>query len=594
MASSPRRSPLGILLRAVLLFAGAAVVVLFVTSLVLFIAFGRGPVVPDSATLIVAVGGDPPETGPSDVLSFLRGPGATTVRSITAALDAAKRDDRIKRVLLVPTGFTNPYWGKVQELRDAVVDFKTSGKPVYAYLEYATEREYDLASAADKVYLMPTSTFNVTGTTMYSIFLRGTLDKVGVYPDLHHVGQYKTAVNQYTETGYTPAHREMDQSINQDLYDAFVADVAAARGKDEAEVRALVDQGPLQPDAALAAGLVDGVAYEDEVERALRQESGDAGRGRVEVEDYARGLSLPSFGRRPRIAVIYAVGEITGGSSGYDPLNGATVGADTLIGYIRQARADDRVKAIVLRVDSPGGSATASDVIWHELRLAHDDNTARPIVASMGDLAASGGYYIAMGADTIVSEPSTLTGSIGIFGGKYVIAGALEKLGAGIGGVTAGRHAGIDSSARPYTPEEAQLVDAQLRAFYDQFVGKVAASRDMTPEAVDAVGQGRVWTGRQAVERGLVDEIGGLRRAIAVARQDAKIADGADVDIVVYPPRKSLFELLSEEMSGTTQAAAAASWLTADERDTLRVLRGPAAPFRRGEVLALMPLGYVR
>jgi protease IV len=596
MAASHGRSPLGTVFRLLLLLAGAAIVLLFATSLVLFLLFGRGAVVPKGATLVVRIGGDPPELAPSDVFSYLRGGNALSVRAITAALDRAKQDDRVERLLLEPTGFSSPYWGKVQELRDAVADFETSGKPVYAYLEYAGERDYYLATAADKIFLMPSTTLDITGVATYSLFLRGALDKAGVYPDLHHIGQYKTAVNQFTETGYTDAHREMDQSINDDLFAAFVHDVAAARHKDEAEVRALVDRAPLLPDAARAAGLVDGVAYEDEVEQSLRQASGGSGAGRVEIEDYARGVvSVPSLGfrRRPRIAVIYAAGEITGGESGFDPLNGPAVGSDTLIRYIREARRDDQVKAIVLRVDSPGGSATASDAIWHELMLARNDDPKRPLVASMGDLGASGGYYIAMAANAIVSQPSTLTGSIGIFGGKYVIDGLLAKLGATVEGVAAGRHAGMESTSQRYTPDEVENLDAQLQAFYDQFVGRVAASRGMTKAQVDAVGQGRVWTGRQALQRHLVDELGGLPRAIALARARANIPEGQAVDVVVYPPRKSLFELLSESMSGTTSARAAA-WLTADERSALRLLRGPTALFRPGEPLALMPVEYLR
>ncbi len=582
-------------LKGLFLLAGAAVVLLFVTSLVLFVLFGRGPVVPSGATLIVRIGGDPPEVAPTNVFNYFRGGNALTLRAITSALARAKNDDRIERVLVEPTGFTSPYWGNVQELRDALADFKTSGKPVYAYLEYAAEREYYLASAADKVYLMPSATLDITGMATYALFLRGTLDKAGVYPDLHHVGQYKTAVNQFTETGYTDAHREMDRSINQDEYDDFVHVVAEARRKDESDVRASIDRAPLLPDDAVEAGLIDGVGYEDEAEEALRQESGAAGTGRVDLDDYARSVPDVSLGfsRRSRIALIYVAGEITGGESGLDPLNGPTVGSDTLIRYIRQAASDARVKAIVLRVDSPGGSATASDAIWHELMRAKDDDAERPLVASMGDLGASGGYYVAMAANAIVSQPSTLTGSIGIFGGKYVIEGALEKLGAQVDGVEVGRHAGMDSTARRYTPEEAQALDAQLGAFYEQFIQKAAASRGLTPEQVDAVGQGRVWTGRQAVARGLVDELGGLTRAIALARERAKIPGDERVQIVVYPPRKTLFELLSEGMSGTSSAGAAV-WLTTGEREALRLVRGPLALFRPGELLALMPLDYLR
>ncbi len=279
-------------------------------------------------------------------------------------------------------------------------------------------------------------------------------------------------------------------------------------------------------------------------------------------------------------------------------MNGAILGADTLIGYIRQVRSDSAVRAIVLRIDSPGGSATASDAVWRELMIARNERADRPIVASMSDLAASGGYYIALPAQTIVAQPSTLTGSIGVFGGKIVTGGVYEKLGAHIESTSIGKQAELDSQARPYTPAEAKKVDEQLQAFYTQFVRKVADSRQSTPAKIDALAQGRVWTGRQAKDIGLVDQLGGLDRAILAAKERAKIPADADVDIVVYPPRKSFYELLSEELSGTGDSAAVSAWLSANlsssELDALRVVRGPLAMFRRGEPLALMPFTFLR
>src|SRR5206468_4290779 len=237
---------------------------------------------------------------------------------------------------------------------------------------------------------------------------------------------------------------------------------------------------------------------------------------------------------------------------GYDPVNGAIAGSDTLIEYIRQARRDSSVRAIVLRIDSPGGSASASDAVWRELMLARSERSDRPLVASMSDLAASGGYYIAMPAHVIVAQPSTLTGSIGIFGGKVVTGGVYEKLGARIDSTSIGRHAEINSPARRYNAEELKKLKDQLQAFYDQFVEKVAESRHSQPEKVDALAQGRVWTGRQAKQNGLVDQLGGLDQAIAVAKQRAKIPADSEVQLVIYPPRKSFYELLSEQLTGAS------------------------------------------
>src|SRR5262249_5517639 len=276
-----------------------------------------------------------------------------TVRSVVDNLRKAKVDSRVRAVILKPTGFQSPYWGKVQEIRDAVIDFRKSGKPLYAYLEYGGDREYYLATAADKVFLMPSSPLDLTGVATYELFLRGTLDKIGAYPDLHHIGEYKTAVNTFTEKGYTPAHKEMDEALTRDLYEQIVRAISDGRRKDEAAVRALVDQGPFLPEDALRAGLVDDVKYEDQVEEALR--GGRSNIHTLDTDDYAR-VSTTSVGlnRGPRIGVIYAAGPITGGKSGFDPLNGPTVGSDTLVDYIKQARKDSSLRAIVLRIDSPG------------------------------------------------------------------------------------------------------------------------------------------------------------------------------------------------------------------------------------------------
>ena len=575
---------------------GVACFVSFVGIALVFFVFGREPTVPSGATLVLRVGGDLNEVAPADVVTYLRGVKAPTVRAIVDNLRKAKVDPRIKAVLLKPTGFDSPYWGKVQEIRDAVLDFRKSGKPVYAYLEYGGDREYYLATAADKVFLMPSSPLDLTGVATYALFLRGTLDKIGAFPDLHHIGEYKTAVNTFTEDGFTAAHREMDASLNGDLYEQMVRGIADTRKKSEADVRALLDAGPFLPEDALRAGLIDDVAYEDQVD--VKLSAGDE-RRQVEGDEYAR-ISVSSVGlnRGPRIAVIYAAGTIANGRSGFDPVNGPVVGSDTLIEYIRQARKDDSVRAVVLRVDSPGGSASASDAIWRELVIAKTERADRPLIASMSDLAASGGYYIAMPAQVIVAQPSTLTGSIGIYGGKIVTGGVYEKLGARIDATSIGKNAEMNSQARKFNPEELKKLQEQLQAFYDQFVEKVADARHSTPEKIDTLAQGRVWTGRQARQNGLVDELGGLDRAVAIAKQRARISADSDVELVVYPPRKSFYELLTTQLSGANESAAMGAWLSANlskgELEGLRLLRGPSVMFRRGEPLALMPFTFLR
>jgi len=556
----------------------------------LYLAVGREPAVPSRAALSLKVGGDIVEMPASDVVTYLSDARTPTVRGIVDSLRRAKHDSRIHAVLLKPTGFSSPYWGKVQELRDALIDFKESGKPLYAYLEYAGDREYYLASVADKVFLMPASTLDLTGVATYQVFLKGVFDKIGVTPDIHHVGDFKTASNQYTEKGYTPSHRAMDEWLNRDLYEQIVSGIAHGRKKTDAEVRQLIDEGPFLAENAKRAGLVDDVLYEDQLAARLKDDDSRE-LAEIEVSDYGR--TGRASGRGPRLAVIYAVGAIVGGRSGFDPLNGETVGSETLIEAIRTARKDSSVRAIVLRVDSPGGSATASDAIWRELMLARE---AKPLIVSMSDLAASGGYYIAMTGHAIVAQPSTLTGSIGIFGGKFITGGVYEKLGANIESTSIGKHAEMNSPARPYNADELKKVTEQLESFYTQFVSKVAAARGKTPEQINAIAEGRVWTGHQASQNGLVDALGGLDKAVALAKDKAGIDADESVQLVVYPAPKTFYELVSQ-FSGARQQASSL-WmsmnLSATEREAMRLLRGPGAMFKRGEPLALMPLAFLR
>jgi protease-4 len=315
---------------------------------------------------------------------------------------------------------------------------------------------------------------------------------------------------------------------------------------------------------------------------------------RVEESEY-RGISLRSVGVRPqsRIAVLYASGVIASGASSYDTVNGAIVGSDTIVEQIRRIRDDDSIRAIVLRVDSPGGSAVASDVIWRELMITRDQNPSRPLIASMSDLAASGGYYISMPASVIVAQPATLTGSIGIFGGKIAIGETLAKIGVTTATVQSGRNASLSSPFEPFTPEQRAKVMEYLDVFYDTFVEKAARSRRTTPAQIDAVAQGRVWTGLQARARGLVDELGGLDTAVAIAKQRAGIPADEEVELVVYPRRRTLYEALAQRF-GSSRPGVWAPLAGGAEGRVIAALTAPVRLFRRGEPLALMPFAFVR
>ena len=581
--------------RLVLSLIGLAVVVSMAAVVLTFVAVSRGPSVPSSATLVLRPGGDLPEVEPDDVVGQVFGRDVSTVRGFVEALRRASRDDRVRAVLLMPSTLNVPYWGKVQEMRDAIVAFRKSGKHVTAFLEFGGDREYYLASAADRVFLMPTSSLDLTGVASYEMFLRGTLDKIGAYPDFVHIGDYKTAPNQLTQKGFTPAHREMAQSLNRDMYDQLVAGIADARKKSEDEVRDLLDKGPFVAKEALDAGLVDDLAYEDELDDRVPELGDGKATRRMEGGDYQR-TRPQSVGlrTRSRIAVLYVVGTIVSGRSGFDGVNGSVVGSETIIDQIRKIRDDASIKAIVLRIDSPGGSSVASDVIWRELKITRDENPKRPIVTSMSDLAASGGYYIAMPTEAIVAQPGTLTGSIGIFGGKMVIGGTLDKVGVTTEAVVSGANAGIYSPFAPFTPAQREKVASFMDDFYKNFLTKVAESRKSTPEAIHAVAQGRVWTGRQALGHGLVDALGGLDAAVALAKEKAKIPANEDVQLVVYPERRGLLDALSEQFGGAGTAGLWSMLAGTSERRAMAALSAPTRLFRRGEPLALMPFTFVR
>ena len=576
----------GVWIVLVLIIAAVAMSAMGLVAMAVLV--GHGPQVSANSTLVLKIGGDLQEMEPGGVIGqFFEAP--PTVRSLVDSLRKAKVDKRISSVIIRPTNAA-ALWGKVQEIRDAIVDFRRSGKPIVGYLEYGGEQEFYLATACDKVFLMPAASLDLTGMASYDLFLRGTLDKIGAYPDTLHIGEYKTASNTFTEHTFTPAHREMAESLNGDLYNQLIRGLADGRHKSEKEIRDLVDHGPFLPEDAVRAGLVDDLAYEDELDDKVKLAKGTV--NFLSESDY-RHVTPASVGlnRGPRIAVIYATGIIASGESNYDSPSGQVLGADTMVEHLRKARADSSIKAIVLRVDSPGGSAIASDVIWREVMLTR---AVKPLVASMSDVAASGGYYIAMPAHAIVAEPATLTGSIGVVMLKFVIDGTLKKLGMNMEGVTKGRYADLYSPVRAFSPEERAVVQEHMQATYDTFVEKAAAGRNTTPERIDAIAQGRVWTGAQGKQIGLIDELGGLERALAVAKQRAKIAPESEVELVVYPGKKSFYDIVKNPFGASERATALGVLLGIRDPRPLQSLTAPLRLFRRGEPLAIMPNVFVR
>jgi protease-4 len=568
---------------------------LAVLGIALFIAAlrGSGPNIRDNSVLVLRLSGSMPDYVPEDPVARMFGADDSSLNSFLWQIKKAKVDKRIGAILLHIES-SGAGWGKADEIRSAIADFRTSGKPIYAYMEYGMNKEYYIATACDRVYVSPPGDLFIHGFAAEVMFFRGSLDKLGIYPDMFKIGKYKNAPDQLTEKQMTEAHREVMNSILDDLFNRLVETIAKSRNKSVEDVRALIDNAPFTAPQAKEAGLIDGASYRSEVENELKKRLGykDSEQLRITKASEYKEVSLESLdlNEGERIAVIYASGAIGGGRSENSPFGSQSVGSDTMVKAITDARDDAKIKAIVIRVDSPGGSAVASDLIWKAIEEA---KTKKPVVVSMSDVAASGGYYIACNANKIVAEPSTITGSIGIFAGKSVMKGFYDWIGVSSEYVLRGKNAGLFRETEPFTPEErAKFEELIKHAYYDDFVPKVAKGRNKDREYIDSVAQGRVWMGSQAKEKGLVDEFGGLDRAIEIAKQLANIPAEKGVRRVILPYPRSFFEQLFDQGNEANikmrQQQALIEALPADMRRAFQYAE-LFERMKRGEVMALMP-----
>jgi protease IV len=479
------------------------------------------------------------EEPPADPLSALvnRRP---RLADVLDGLRRARLDPRVK-ALVAKLGGRRIGLATVQELRSAVAEFARAGKATVAWAETFGEftpgnAAYYLATAFDRVYLQPSGDLGLTGLSLEQWFYRGALDKLGLEYEVGKRHEYKTAADRFTEQGFTGPAREALERLAVSLTGQLADAIAQRLGVSAAEARQLIDNGPYVADEALESRLVDALAYRDEVYAEVRRTAGP-GAHLLYLGRYQRSRKLAERARKlPEtsdhgVALVYASGPIRRGRSARGPLSGGAMGSDTVAAALRAAAADRRARAIVLRVSSPGGSYVASDTIWREVVRARQAGT--PVVVSMGDVAASGGYFISMAADAIVAQPGTVTGSIGVLAGKPVTASLLERAGITTDSVTEGAHADMFTTTRPFSKEEWLKINAWLDRIYADFTGKVASSRKMTPEQVHDVARGRVWTGADAAANGLVDQLGGLDDAMALARRRAGLPDTAPVRI--YP-----------------------------------------------------------
>jgi protease-4 len=529
---------LGLVTGIVLVVAGV-VIVLFAAA-----RFSeRPPSVAANSVLVLRLEGDLPEKPPLELPPFLSsaaGPRAT-VADVWMSLRKAAADSRIKAVVVEPEGLSAG-WGKIEEIRADLEQFRKSGKPVYAYLRQPGSHEYYVACGAGRIYLGPSEPLMLKGLRAAIMYFKKTADKLGVAVQVEHAGKYKDFGDMFTRSDMSPETHEVMSSVVGDMYGNLVERIAAARHQSPADIRAIINQGPFTAPGALRAGLVDELRFEDQMWGELQGALHSGQPQKVALDDYMRvpASSLGLDGRN-QIALVAAEGDIVRGNPDDD---GSETGSLTSYGFdkvLRQVANDSSIKGVIVRIDSPGGEVTASDEIWRQMNLL---NQKKPMVVSMSDVAASGGYYMAMTGAPIVAYPETETGSIGVVYGKPDLHGLYDKLGITKDAVQEGAHADIDSDYTPLSADEISILRKGIDESYVDFVSKVAAARHRPYAQIEPNAQGRVWLGSQAQQRGLVDQLGGLDTAVETLKRKAGIAAGENVAIDLYPAPRSLWDLL--------------------------------------------------
>ena len=578
----------------------AALMVLGTGIAVWRIASSR-PSLPKSIILTAELGRDLVEgPRPNEVTELLTGR-KQTMRGFLDAIERAAEDSRVRGLYAHIDGDSLGL-AKVQELRDAVQAFRARGKFAIAFSESFGEfgggtRPYYLATAFDEIWLQPLGAVGLTGLRAESPFLRGLLDRIGIEPSFQHREQYKSAANILTETEMPAPQREELDNLLGAMAGQITHGIAETRHLSESEVQGLIDKGPLFADEAKEAHIVDRIGYRDEALTEAHRRAG-SGAELLSLSRYIEGAGRPHT-KGPAIALIYGAGLIMMGGGDKSPLSGtAEMNAREVARAFRDAFRDADVRAILFRIDSPGGSAVASESIWREVVRARE--RGKPVIVSMGDTAGSGGYYIAAPADKIVAEPATLTGSIGVVAGKLVITELLNKLRVNVETIERGANSGMFSALRDFSPAERQRLDAFLDQTYRGFKAHVAAGRHLSDEAVEAVAKGRVWSGEDAKKNGLVDELGGYAVALRLAREAAKLSPDAPIKLVTFPHQKSTAEILFDRLlererdsdaapSGTLGRAWTALAALTSPLDLLLggVLEDPG-------VLRMPPLGEIR
>ena len=557
------------------------IVVAVVGSVIILFSIGRmfankQPSVADNAVLLLDLQGRIPESAPVEIPFPLGAQPQLTVRDLWTSLRQAAKDPKVKAILLEPRA-VSAGWAKLEEMRQELLDFKKSGKPIYAYLQSPSSREYYLASVADKIYVSPDDMLDLKGFLLEEMYYKNTLEKLGVQVEVDHIGKYKDAGDSFTKTGMTPETREVLNQVLDQIYNSFCSSVGQSRHLSADQVKALLDAGPFMGTQAKTNGLIDELAYEDQVYGDLKRKVGDGELNKVSIKTYFRAAP----GKGDRIAMLVGEGEIVRG----DPQEGfgesaTNISSGGFARVVRQVRNDSSIKGVIVRIDSPGGDSVASDEILHELKML---SAAKPVAISMSDYAASGGYFMSMTGDPIVSYPNTLTGSIGVLYVRPNLKGLFDKLGITEDQISRGKLANLDDTTQPLSDAGRAKLHESIEATYKSFVGKVAASRKKTFDQIDSLAQGHVWMGAQAKENGLVDQLGGLSEAVEVVRKKAGLAAGGDTNLVMFPARRTLLEMISSASPEALEDAAA-------ERKIRALVPGlPSRGILKGGVMQIMP-----
>ena len=520
------------------------IVVLAIVLIASFFLRSHGPRIERGSTLVLDLQGEYIDGAEPPLLARLTGPSRRSFASLLSLLSTAERDDRVTNIVLRVRDLQIG-WAKAQELRDAIARASSRGRHTQAWLELASfgaNLEYFVASSAQEVYAAPATRAPVVGLAAEYLFFGGLLERLGIDLEVERVGRYKSAVETIAGHQMSDDMREVATSLLDSIDAQFVSGIAQSRELPEASVRQAIAAAPVDPAQMQKWGLIDGELQWDE----LMAKQGDP--PVVEGDDYAA-VDPADVGFHPvsRFALVYGSGAVVLGKGTMSPSGSLVLASDAVSHALDDAAKDPSISAIVFRIDSPGGSALAADVVWRAAVRARAKG--KPLIASFSDVAASGGYYVAAGADAIVASPATITGSIGVFALRPVITGTLRKLDIGFDSIVRGPFAELQLATRPLSPESRERMRAEVASIYDLFVSRVDAGRALDRAQVDAVGQGRVWTGAQAHEVGLVDELGGLREAVRVGKRRLEIAEDADVALVVFPPPRTLVQQIEDALS---------------------------------------------